>query len=128
MITLDGFELGEDLVWTDRRKSSPVVQKVRVTIGGGLNTFAEPFTVQRPVTLVALQDQGWLTKAMADQLKIFEAAVNRVFVFNYHNLEILNVMFKHEEPPALELDPLIVGGDNATHGNWFIGTIKLFTV
>ncbi len=125
MITLDGFELSESLIWTDRRMWSPVLQTVRMTIGGNLNIFSEPTMVKRPVTLIANENQGWLTPAMVTKLEDLAANVHQVYIFNYHDLEVLNVMFKHEEPPALELKPLVDGGEL---GEWFTGTIKLFTL
>ncbi len=103
MITLGGVELSESLIWSDRRAWSPVLQTVRMTVGGGLNIFSESSRIQRPVTLFANENQGWLTLGMVEGLQLLLSNANQSYIFNFHDLEI-------------EL------------GSWFIGTIKLFSV
>lgn len=125
MITLGGINLGYDLIWSDRHHSSEVLQSVIVTIGAGQNVFVQPKTVGRVITLEANETQGWLPASIIPQLKYLATLPGEVFDFNFHNLEMFQVMFRHQEPPALELRPLIEGGEL---GQWFIGTIKLFSV
>jgi len=125
VITLNGIDLGEDLIWTDRYAWSPVLQTQRMTIGGGLNIFSEPTNVLRPVTLFASENQGWMIKSVVDSLRSLSADPTQSYLFNFHNLETFLVRFKHYEPPALDLKPLVDGGEL---GQWFIGTIKLFSI
>jgi hypothetical protein len=125
MITLNSLQLSDSLVWSDRRAWNPVLQTVRMTVGGGLNIFSENVDIKRPVTLFANESQGWLTLEMAEGLYALASNANQVCVFNFHDLEVFEVRFKHEEPPALDLKPLVDGGEL---GLWFIGTIKLFSV
>lgn len=125
MVTLGGISLGYDLIWTDRHNSTSVLQTVITTVGAGQNVYAQPMSIGRPVTLVANESQGWIASTVIPQLKYLATLPGEVLDFNFHNLEMFQVMFRHHEPPALELRPLIEG---AELGVWFIGTIKLFSV
>jgi len=125
MITLGGIALGGDLIWQDRHQSDSVFQSVITTIGGGQNVFVQEKSVGRLVTLVANESQGWLSSSIIPQLQYLATLPGEVFDFNFHNLEMFQVMFRHHEPPALDLKPLVEGGEL---GEWFIGSIKLFSV
>jgi len=129
VITLAGsglvLNLGYDLIWSDRHDSWEVLQSVITTIGAGQNVIVQSKEVGRLVTLVSNEAQGWLSSDIVPQLKYLSTLPGEKFDFNFHNLETFKVMFRHHEPPALELRPLVEG---AELGRWFIGTIKLFSV
>jgi hypothetical protein len=125
VITLGGILLGYDMIWTDRHNSDGVSQSVLTTIGNGQIIFVQPKFVGRPVTLVANEAQGWIPADIVPQLKYIASLPGEVFDFNFHDLEMFQVAFKHQDAPALELRPLIEG---AELGQWYIGTIKLFSV
>lgn len=125
MVTLGGINLGYDLIWSDRHVSDGVFQSQIITVGGGQNLFFQPKLVGRPVTLEANDSQGWIHKDVIDPLKYMAGLPGEVFDFIFHDLEAFQVMFRHHDPPALELRPLVAGGER---GLWFIGSIKLFSV
>lgn len=125
MITLGGVPLGFDLIWRDRHQSDGVYQSVTTTVGGGQRVTVQEKSVGHPVTLEATEQQGWIEASIVPILKDMANQPGEVYDFNFHNLEAFQVMFRHHEPPALDLHPLIEGGEL---GAWFIGTIKLFSV
>ena len=125
-IVLDGLSLSGSLRWVDKNSFSPVAQSVRRTLGGGLVVFARSLSAGRPVTLEATEDTGWLTAAMVDSLTAKAAVPGAVYAFTYHG-ESLNVVFRHDESPALDMQPLQPKA-TVLAGDFFIGTIKLLTV
>lgn len=125
MVTLGGIVLGYDIIWSDRNHSDEVLQSVVTTVGAGQNVFFQPKSVGRPVTLEANEAQGWIPASIVPQLRYMASLPGEVFDFVFHDLEAFQVMFRHQDPPALELQPLIAGAEK---GMWFIGTIKLFSV
>ena len=125
MVTLGGVALGYDIIWTDRHQSDGVYQSITPTAGGGQRITVQAKTVGHPVTLEATDQQGWIASTLVPILKEMASQPDVAYDFDFHGLESFQVMFRHYEPPALALRPLI---DGAEYGEWFIGTIKLFTV
>lgn len=125
MVTLGGVALGYDIIWTDRHQSDGVYQSITPTAGGGQRITVQAKTVGHPITLEATDQQGWIAAALIPILKEMASQPDVAYDFDFHGLESFQVMFRHYEPPALALRPLI---DGAEYGEWFIGTIKLFTV
>lgn len=125
MVTLGGVALGYDIIWTDRHQSDGVYQSITPTAGGGQRITVQAKTVGHPITLEATDQQGWIAATLIPILKEMANQPDVAYDFDFHGLESFQVMFRHYEPPALALRPLI---DGAEYGEWFIGTIKLFTV
>ena len=125
MVTLGGVNLGYDIIWQDRHQSQTVLQSVITTIGCGQNIFVQAKSIGRLVTLVSNDNQGWISAAIVSQLKQMAALPGEVFSFNFHDIETFQVMVRHQDPPALDIKPLL---DGAELGAWFTGTIKLFSV
>lgn len=125
-IVLDGITLSGSLLWVDKRAFSPVAQSVRRTLGGGLVVFSKGLDAGRPVTLEATEDSGWLTATMVDSLTAMAASPGAVYAFSYHG-EAFNVVFRHDEPPAMDMRPLQPRA-TVLPGDFFVGTIKLLTV
>lgn len=125
MIQLDGFDLPPGMVWQDRYAWSPVVQSVRRTIGGSviINTAV---STSRPMTLIALADQGWLLKPQVDYLQTLAAVEGGVYSLTVGS-ETFSVMFRHQEAPAVEVSPLIPRGV-PLEDDYFIGVLKFMTV
>lgn len=125
MITLGGVIIPDSLIWTDRTKWSPVAQKVKVTLGGLSVVRASSLLNGRPITLEGTETQGWIPKDIAEELQALADTPMSVLVFNFHGEFVNSVMFRHHEPQALELTPLVQG---ALNPDYFYGTIKLMTV
>ena len=117
MVTLGGVALGYDIIWTDRHQSDGVYQSITPTAGGGQRITVQAKTVGHPVTLEATDQQGWIASTLVPILKEMASQPDVVYDFDFHGLEAFQVMFRHYEPPALALRPLV---DGAEYGEWFI--------
>lgn len=123
-VTLNGITLNPSIIWADQYTFPTVDQKVLTTLDGGYVVYAKSAPKNRPITLVAVQDQGWFTKAMVDAIKAIEA----VPLASYNLVIGVNsfvVMFRHEDPPAFEVVPLLPKA-GAEDGDYFTGVLKLF--
>jgi len=125
-ISLGGIELNPGLVWAERYGYSPVIQEVQTTLDGYPVIYTRTRIAGMPITLVAMDDQGWLTKAMADSLQISANAPGSVLSLVIGD-EQFTVVFRHNEPPAVALRPLIPRAVPLPE-DYFVGEIKLMTV
>lgn len=125
-ITLGGVTLPDNIVWEDKYKWSPIMQDVKTTLGGRPVVFSAELLAGRRISLVAYQDMGWLTKAQVDAVIALANVAGAVYVFVI-GAETYNVVFRHEEPPAVEFDPLIPRAV-PIDGDYFVGRIKLLVV
>lgn len=73
MITFNGLVLNPNMVWQDCLLTSNVVDVEKRTIGQKLLVFSRVLVSGMPITLVALEDQGWLTVAQVKQLRAWNA-------------------------------------------------------
>ncbi len=126
VITLGGVNLPKALHWPDRYAFSPAKHSVKRTLGGGRVVFHSGLVFGRPITLVGSEENGWLTKAQADALQSMSDAPGVVYNLAI-GAESFSVMFRHEEPPALSLRPLIPRLV-PVEGDLFVGEIRLVTV
>jgi hypothetical protein len=123
-VHLGDLDLGDDIVWTDRFKVSTVAQTSYRTLGGNQIFFSQGLIGGRSITLQAFQDTGWLTEDQVLSLSLMASSPGEVYPLVIGD-ESFDVRFRHEEPPALEMEPLV---DGFQPSNYFKGTIKLITV
>lgn len=126
-IVLGGLTLNPDLLWTNRFKYSPVAQATDRLLAGTLVVHNQSLQKGQPITLEANEETGWFTKLMIDQLVTWGAEPGKIMTLNYHDQESHQVMFNHEDPPALDFD-FIVNRVPFVSTDYFTGTISLFTV
>lgn len=125
-ITLDSIPLSSSMIWADKHKQAIVAQTALVTLGGGSVVYSKLLTNGQPVTLEARLDTGWITKTMLDALTAIAIVAGGVYTLDVHGV-VMSVMFRHQEPPALSFEPLIPK-DTPVAGDYYVGTLKLFTV
>jgi hypothetical protein len=125
-ITLNGVTLSPSMQWTDQHAHSPVAQDRVRTLGGGQLIYSQALVAGQPVTLEAQEDTGWITGTMLDQIKAMAATPGAVYTLVVHAFTA-QVVFRHEEPPAVEFRPLQPKANPAS-GDYYIGTLKLLTV
>ncbi len=125
-ILLNGVTLSGSLQWTDRFSYTPVAQEVLTTLGGNPVVYSKSLHGNRPVTLVATEDTGWLTKSMVDSIIAIASVPGGVYTLNFHG-EVLSVAFAHHQSPAIDLTPLQPKALPLSQ-DFYIGTVKLFTV
>ncbi len=126
VLRIDTLDLPDNMLWTDRHQWLPVGQSVRRTVAGNVVTFAQSLIKGQPITLVANAAQGWLTLTQVDALKTLASTVGATYTLMIE-AEIFVVQFRHEDFPAIEVEPLIPRlNEEAT--DFYSGTIKLLTV
>lgn len=115
-----------NLTWPDRDNYSPVAQQRARTVTGTQVVWSQEETLGRPITLVATNDQGWLTKAQKDAVIAMAQQAGATFALTI-GVESFTVMFRHEEGDAVSFSPLISRAVDLSE-DYFTGQIKLFTV
>ncbi len=125
-IVLGGVTLSGSLLWEDKDSYSAVAQTTKRTLGGALVVYHQPLSKGRPITLTATEDTGWITRAMLDSLQTMAQSAGSVYTLNLHGF-VVDVVFRHHEPPALSFSPLQPRATPLA-GDYYIGQIKLLTV
>lgn len=125
-LMLGGVELNAQMVWTDRKKSQKVAQSVIYTLGGAPVVYSQALLAGQNITLVAQEDRGWIRGAVYDQLQAMADDPGAVFELQI-NGQSYSVMFRHQEAPALDMEPL-VPRLNETSRDIYTGTLKLMIV
>jgi len=126
MISLGGTVLSPHMLWSDEYDHSPVAQSKKMTIGGSMVLYNTQVIAGQNITLQALSDRGWLTKAMIDSVKAMASVVGATYTLVTHNGNY-TVAFRHFDSPAVVASP-ILAKDVYTADDYFTATIKLVTV
>jgi hypothetical protein len=132
-LNLGGTDLNNAMLWSDRFAFQEVAQTVARTLGGQVVTFVQGLSKGRPITLVANEQRGWLTKDQVDAIQVMAQTVGGVFTLQVES-ETFQVQFRHEEPPAFEALPLVPdlaissGTFPDPTATYFTATIKLMEV
>lgn len=126
MITLGALTLPDALVWVDRFTPNPVAQSFKRSYGGRVLLTSLQLIAGRAITLEAGQTYGWIDKSVADELIIMSQQVGATYSLVF-GLETMTVMFRHYEPPAVELTPFVPRTEHEAT-DILIGRIKLVTV
>lgn len=124
MITLDGVALPIDLVWKDKLKWQSVAMTSLNTLGGNLVVFTQQLLNGRPITLEATESTGWIEKSVVDELVSRSNVPGALYVLTI-GADTFNVMFRHTEPPALDLEPLVEGYEPSIY---YKGVLKFITI
>lgn len=102
----------------------PIGQNIKYTLYGSLWITENPRS-GKPLTLIAKEDDAWLTKATVIELANLASQINTVHDLVMKNdldvVETRKVMFKRDSSP-LDLQPL------DTAQRYFIGSIHLIEV
>jgi hypothetical protein len=125
-IILGTTTLNPNMVWAERFSYSQVIQEVQTTLDGSPVIYTRNRQNGMPITLIALEDQGWLTKAMADAVQLAAQAAGATFSLTV-GAETFNVIFRHHEAPAVSLRPLLTRAVPLPE-DYFVGEIKLMTI
>lgn len=127
-ITLDGVALGQvgsQPVWRDRNQSASVAQRVQRTLGGNAVVFVGALRGGLPITLEATADYGWLSKAQVDAALLRATVPDGQYLLVIDGVEY-NVMFRHTDAPAVDMQPLNDVHDAAA--DVYVGQLKFITV
>ena len=121
MKQLGTLTLPDSLQWSDRDSFSPVIQATATTLGGGTAVFSQTRIDGRPVTLEAEDGITWLDQDTVEAIQAMAAQAGASFTLTWES-ESFTVMFRHHDPPAVDLNPIWPSYD------LFTGTIKLMEI
>ncbi len=123
MFSIGGVQLNPSMVWEDQYVSSQVEQTVRRTLQGRMVAFSGPLVGGRNATFSGGDDHGWLTVATLNSLLSLAAVPGAIYTM-VRGEESYSVMFRHNDPPAVDMRMLIPR--TAVAGTDYVaGTIKL---
>lgn len=127
MIALGGITLPDDLSFEPTSYSwSGIASSVDRSLGGNLLVWESEIQNGQPIDLIALENRGWISKNIADQLFSFASVIGGTYSLNYRGNEY-NVRFRNQDFPCIELYPIIARKEFDTD-SYFYGKIKLETV
>lgn len=129
-IVLGGITLSPALQWRERYAYQPVAQSVRRTIGATPVIFHGALVKGEPITLATWSDgggeYGLLRKSVAVQVIALANVPGAIYTLTFNGVD-QSVIFRHDEPPAVDLAPIYPRtADQATE--YMRGQIKLLTV
>lgn len=126
-LTLEAIILNENMRWLEQHQSVDVAQSVRRVIGGSSVLFAGPHSNGINITLEATNEFGWagLTKAVVDSLEVLAAVPGASYTLTI-GLEVFTVAFRHDDPPAIDLTPIVHRIDEELT-DFYIGQLKFIT-
>ncbi|MEE8114515.1 MAG: hypothetical protein V3T23_09170, partial [Nitrososphaerales archaeon] len=96
MVTLGGVDLPDDINWIDEFNFQPVSQSVTRTIAGNLVQFNQALVLGRPITLEAIEDEGWLTKDQVDSIQSLASTPGGTFTLAI-GAQSFTVTFRHDD-------------------------------
>ena len=130
MITLDAITLDGSMVWRERYQSQSVAQTVRPTLGAVPVVFSQAIEKGTKITLASYRVGGNLyganRRSVVAQVLARAAVPGAVYVLSFNGTNY-DVIFRHEEAPAVDMTPVYARvADEAD--DYFEGEIKLLTV
>ena len=122
-IFLDGMML--QLVWNDEFSNSEIDAIKRLTLAQNYNI--QEFNIcEKPITLEATENQGWLTRKQVEMLYQKASVPNKTYPLIYNGKHYL-VRFRWEDPPVIDVTP-ILPRPNMADDDYYYGTIKLMQI
>jgi hypothetical protein len=125
-IKISTLTLANGLRWTDRYSASRVQQSLQRTLGGRAHFYESPVYGAIPITLESIEDEGWQPLPVIEALYSLSVAPYSTYVLDFNGVEY-SVRFRHEDPPALEVAPL-VPREVPLVSDYFTVIIKLVTI
>ena len=73
------LDLSDRLIWTDEYAWSPAVTETRYSTSGALHVHVGLRQAGRPITLDGRDSQAWISRALCDQLRTWQALPGATF-------------------------------------------------
>ena len=125
-IVLGSVNLSDHMIWEDEFTYDQVAQTAKRTLGGAQIVVSQQLFEGRPITLVASEQQGWLTKQQVQDVKALADSAGAVLSLTI-GPQSFQVMFRHQDAPSFLADPLDQIGAQAPAG-YYTAVIKLMTI
>lgn len=117
----DGTQWADEFTWT------PVVQASERTVAGSLIVDVQTRSGGQPITLKSYDaESGWMKKADVDVIRTWSQIAGKTLTLNLRGV-FKTVMFRHEEPPALDVTPVTYYDDPASTDP-YVFTLRLLDV
>jgi hypothetical protein len=124
MIVLGGVILPDDLSFEPTAYSwTGIASSPDRSLGGNLLVWESEIQNGQPIDLIALENRGWLSKNIADQLLGLASVIGGTYTLDYRG-NLYTVRFRQEDWPCLELYPIITRKE-FDNDSYFYGKIKL---
>lgn len=118
--------LPEDLTWVDQFQYSPVAQTAEFAVEGAVIVDAATKTSGREITLQAGDNYAWFTLSQINALRNMAYTPGKIMTLTIGQASF-KVVFRHNDPPAIDVVPLVELAEYA-NGDYFFGTIKFLEV
>ena len=126
ILKLGDIELNPNMHIPELDQSFGVSMSYRQTLSGGIRVFQGTVSAGRKLTLMATNDQGWVSKENRDKLLELASRIGEPLTLDSGN-ESYTVMLDHSEGSAVNLTPFI-HRRIPLNGDYYTGTIKLITI
>ena len=120
------ISLPDDMNWVDQFNYSPVAQTTEFSVEGAVVVDAAVKNSGREITLQAGDNYAWLTLSKVTALRNAAATPGAILTLTI-GLSSFRVVFRHNEPPAVDVVPLVELSEYA-NGDWFYGQLKFLEV
>lgn len=107
MITLDGMELPEELIWTDEFSWNPVRVNEKISLSGIRNLSESLLPTESGRFITLMSDDAWLDRDDLKTLFSWTKSLSKTMTLVMHDDETYTVRFRHTDPPVLEYEPII---------------------
>jgi hypothetical protein len=121
------IRLPRDLEWVDEISWTPISQNVKTTLTGALVIQESIQKKGRPITLTGKDDMAWIKRTLGDSLVSLKNTIGCIMTLQYLHwngvfysnvLHEYTVMFRHYDPPPLELEN-VLRFDNFEPDSWY---------
>jgi len=121
LTTQQSLTLSHDLLWIDEHAWSPVTSQVDMTLTGALIIENAVAQAGRHISLQAPDaTMAWHQRTTVDQLRTWATLPGQQFRLTLDDGRQFVVVFRHNEPPALEASPVSDMASYAPDDYWQI--------
>ncbi len=128
--------LPTDLFWENELAWTDVEGSFERTLGGSLLVWNSIVLKGRPFDLVATDQRGWFTREMVEQLNASTFRITTMTLTLTYTKRVsgspvvtpFTVMWRFNEKPVIDVQPLIASRVEHTRDDYYTGTLKLIEV
>lgn len=119
--------LHPDLFWSDQNNWHPVEQTAQRSITGAVIVSVASRIAGRSITLEPIDDSSaWMSRSTIDQLRAWAAVAGKELVLTIAGVAY-DVIFRHQEPPAVDAEPVVYYSD-ADPSDLFRATLRFMEI
>ena len=118
--------LDPDLIWSDEYAWAATEQSVTRSLTGALIVQVGLRQAGRPITLVAADNAGWMSRAAMAQLRAWADIPGQVMTLTLYGVAH-PVMFRHHDGGPFEARPVTDYSD-PVDTDWVVPTLRFMTV